>query len=395
MKNAKKRLGFTLVEMLVVISIIGILAAILLPALSSARESARSSQCRSNLKNFFVGVATFSDKDPLHRLCSGSYDGKRDGCVDTIGWVADQVNSGACKPQELLCPSNPGKGSEKLNDYLGTATLATGEGADPSLGMVGAGPVVAAGSTTAEKAALIAKHFLDKGYGTNYMTSWFMARTGPKLTSTGTSLVFKTGTKQKALIGTLGPLTRDIVDNSPASSSVIPLIGDSNAGDIKEALLAEAIPGYMPAGMRLVETSSDGPCLRVAAAGKLVSWEKASSDTVVYDGTINVFADEQGSPGRAKKDPPDHLQDYRDIGPVHGSGKGGSANVLFADGSVKTFTDQNGDGFLNPGFDVQTNNPAGSDTTGVGYADNLVELPPALIFSGVFLTKQSGKSNLD
>lgn len=392
MKRQRERLAFTLIEMLVVITIIGILAAIALPALSAARESARSSQCRANLKNFYVGVATFSDKDPLHRMCSGAYDGKRDGTLDTIGWVADQVNTGTCKPQELLCPSNPAQGSEKLNDYLGTTSVATGEGADPSMGNLGAGPTIAAAT---DKAAAIAKHFLEKGYGTNYMTTWFMVRTGPKLETSGTSLVFKAGTKQKSLIGTLGPLTRSVIDTSPVSSNLIPLIGDANAGDIKEALLAAAIPGFMPAGMRLVESFSDGPCLRQAAAGKLTSWEKATGDTVVYDSTTNLFADEQGGPGKPKKDPLSHLQDYRDIGPVHGSGKGGSANVLFADGSVKSFTDQNGDGFLNPGFDVTTNNSPGSDMSSIGYSDNLVELAPAMIFSGVFLTKQSGKTNLD
>ena len=61
--SAMKHRSYTLIELLVVIAVIVILAGLLIPALRSARESARRAQCMANQKNFGVYVSQYAQNN--------------------------------------------------------------------------------------------------------------------------------------------------------------------------------------------------------------------------------------------------------------------------------------------------------------------------------------------
>jgi len=107
----RKQSGFTLIELLVVIAIIAVLIALLLPAVQQAREAARRSQCKNNLKQIGLALHNYHD---IHKVFPPSN-------IEFNGWTSNTLLLPQLEQSTVYNGLNVAKGPA---DFTDTAVLA-------------------------------------------------------------------------------------------------------------------------------------------------------------------------------------------------------------------------------------------------------------------------------
>jgi prepilin-type N-terminal cleavage/methylation domain-containing protein/prepilin-type processing-associated H-X9-DG protein len=356
-RRIRWRGGFTLVELLVVISIIAVLAALLLPAINMAREASRQASCSSNLRQFGLVLSAHAESH-REQMCSGAFDWVRDGSVTEIGWVADLVARG-CLVGDMLCTSNPHRLNEVYYDLLthvpvdntacviqiGNLPRKAPDGSDIVNPCRQIYNEHHAGTLTPQRRLeIVQTRIYSKRYNTNYTASWFLVRGGLKLNGSGNPAGPPAGCwaeldPLRSRYATLGPLNRANLDSSGRPAGIVPLIGDgSAAGTLAQPKVLNVPMGRYAAGETLVQSFTAGP--RKTADLGVPAFAEPTDKAVWWP----VWNDET-------------RQDYRGFAAVHRS----TCNILFADGSVREVVDASGDGLVNNGFPALVDSGFNSD----------------------------------
>jgi prepilin-type N-terminal cleavage/methylation domain-containing protein/prepilin-type processing-associated H-X9-DG protein len=359
------RRAFTLVELLVVITIIGLLIALALPALNMARLSARNSTCKNNLRELGIGMHAYGSR--TNKYCSGAFSWRWDGAVTEQGWVADLVNQGA-DVGAMLCPANPHKLAETYHDLINATPESFPKcGIDPAGSKPSTAPdgkevknpcrkLLELPPASPERVKIIVEEILKKGYNTNYTTSWFLVRTEPSLDASGNLKSTSTcPASPMSRQSAIGPLHIAKSDAGEGAINRIPMLACGQPTALSEGALAVRLDDYA-IGERFVESFTNGPVSVVDM--KTPKFPAGTS----RNGPVGWWA----------KWSRESKQDYRDFAPVHGGGQQRTCNILFADGGVRSFVDQDSDGLLNNGFTADGKN---------GFKSSQEELPLDEVFS--------------
>ena len=237
----------------------------------------------------------------------------------------------------------------------------------------------------------VADLLFNNGYNTNYATSWFMVRSAPLFDGDFARTSLKEWYKDASGVTvqhTAGPLTASQLDAGDVPASNIAMIGCGSVGDIDAATstgdgaLNGDIPApyNLPTGSPCAESFNDGP-------------STAEGDKVVTAGNGTLPATRsnlEGTSVLAQGDLGDNTfrQDTRDMYAYHSK----SLNVVFADGSVRSFADDNGDGFINPGFGVD---PTTATVELTGYTSPEVEVSSFEWYTGIFLQAEYLKKKFE
>ena len=368
--HRKRCRAFTLVELLVVISIIGILVALLMPALHLARQASRRASCANNLRQFGVGFAAHGERN-RGQLCSGAFDWKRDGAVTEVGWVADLVKQGTAVGK-MLCPQNPAELSATYNDLINADTSKFDQCVDRAGSEAKQAPdgtevmnpcrrIIDEGLSpgSAERQSLVTTEIYDQFYNTNYTASWLFVRSGPLLDKKGNFADAESCVGHHlAAKSSKGPLRWGVLDVAKVPSSTVPILGD---GATVGSLTMDV--GPVALGMPVTMPFTRGPVLTLPIQGGQPGSGKGMMEPPRPDRDQR-----QGADGWRLIWTKQTLQDYRGFAPIHNN----ICNILMADGSVHHFTDANEDGFLNNGFVTSRES---------GFVDNEVEIQPDVLFS--------------